>query len=85
MEMTEVKELIETYHRAGKMEQIKLPLEQLVYSEGALCELLGIDKKTLDTLRRDRGFPAIRLTSRHRCYLTGDILEWLEKHRAVSE
>jgi len=33
------------------MEELKLPLEQLVYSEAAVLELLGIDKKTLDDLR----------------------------------
>ena len=63
------------------MEEGRLSLEQLVYSEDALCELLGIDKKVLDTLRRDRGFPAIRLTSRARVYLASDVLEWMTKHK----
>lgn len=69
------------YWREARMEEIKLPLEQLVYSEDALCELLGIDKKVLDTLRRDKDFPTVRLTRRSRVYLASDVLEWLEKHR----
>lgn len=48
------------------MEELKLPLEHLVYSEAAMLELLGIDKKTLDDLRRERGFPFARLTARAR-------------------
>lgn len=61
------------------MEEMKLPLEQLVYSEAAMLELLGIDKKTLDDLRRDKGFPTVRLTSRARVYLVDEVLAWLKK------
>jgi len=63
------------------MEEIKLPLEQLVYSEDALCELLGVNKKVLDILRRGQGFPAVRLTSRARVYLRHDVLIWLGNKR----
>lgn len=56
-------------------------LEDIVISEPRLCEILGIDKKTLDALRRDRSFPTVRLTSRARVYLCRDVLEWLEKSR----
>lgn len=63
------------------MEELKLPMEHLVYSEAAMLELLGIDKKTLDDLRRERGFPAVRLTTRARVYLADEVLAWL-KHEA---
>lgn len=46
------------------MEELKFPLENQAYSEEAMLELLGIDKNTLDDLRREKGFPAIRLTKR---------------------
>ena len=54
-------------------------LEEAVLSEADLLELLGIDKGTLDDLRREKGFPAVRLTTRTRVYLAKDILGWLEQ------
>jgi hypothetical protein len=62
-----------------KMEELKLPLEQLIYSEAAMLELLGIDKKTLDALRLDKGFPFVRLTTRSRVYLSDKVLAWLKE------
>lgn len=61
------------------MEELKLPLEHLVYSEAAMLELLGVDKKTLDDLRREKGFPAVRLTARARVYLADEVLAWLKR------
>jgi len=60
------------------MEELKMPLDQLVYSEAAMLELLGIDKKTLDDLRREKGFPFVRLTARARVYLANEVLDWLK-------
>ncbi len=60
------------------MEEMKLPLEQLVYSEEAMLELLGIQKKTLDDLRREKDFPYVRLSARARVYLADEILAWLK-------
>ena len=60
-------------------------MEQLVWSEQALCELLGIEKKTLDQLRLDKGLPYIRLTARRRVYLKEDILHWLKQYRRLVE
>jgi len=60
------------------MEELKLPLEHLVYSEAAMLELLGIDKKTLDDLRREKDFPFARLTARARVYLADEVLAWLK-------
>ena len=61
------------------MDELKLPLEHLVYSEAAMFELLGVDKKTLDDLRREKGFPAVRLTVRARVYLADEVLAWLKE------
>lgn len=54
-------------------------LEEAVLSEADLLELLGIDKGTLDDLRREKSFPVVRLTTRTRVYLAKDILGWLEQ------
>ena len=62
------------------MEDMRLTLEQMVYSEAAMLELLGVDKKTLDDLRREKGFPAVRLTTRARVYLADEVVGWLKQH-----
>lgn len=62
------------------MESLNLPLEQLVYSEAAMLELLGVDKNTLDDLRREKGFPTVRLTTKARVYLADEALAWLKRH-----
>jgi len=46
-------------------------LEEAVLSEADLLELLGIDKGTLDDLRRKKVCPVVRLTTRSRVYLAG--------------
>lgn len=61
------------------MEELKIPLEHVVYSEAAMLELLGVDKKTLDDLRREKGFPFVRLTTRSRAYLADEVLGWLKE------
>ena len=67
------------FWRQMNMEESKLPLEHLVYSEAAMLELLGIDRKTLDDLRREKGFPFVRLTTRSRVYLANEVLDWLKE------
>jgi hypothetical protein len=54
-------------------------LENSVYSEAALLELLGIEQGTLNSLRLDKGFPVVRLDDRHRVYLAEDVLGWLKE------
>jgi hypothetical protein len=54
-------------------------LEEAVLSEADLLELFGIDKKTLDDLRREKGFPYVRLTARSRVYLADEALGWLKQ------
>ena len=61
------------------MEGLKMPLEQLVYSEAAMLELLGVDRETLDDLRREKNFPFVRLTTRSRVYLADEVLGWLKQ------
>ena len=61
------------------MEELKFPLENQVYSEAAVLELLGIDKKTLDDLRREKDFHFVRLTTRSRVYLANEVLDWLKE------
>ena len=61
------------------MEEVRLPLEHLVYPEAALLEALGIEKTLLDDLRRDKGFPFVRLDARHRVYLSDEVVGWLKK------
>ena len=58
-------------------------LEDAVLSEADLLELLGINKQTLDGLRLEKGFPAVRLTPKARVYLARDVLSWLEKRARV--
>ena len=54
-------------------------LNEAVYSEEDILELLGIGRGTLDTLRLEKGFPFLRLTRVKRVYLAKDVLNWLEK------
>ncbi len=61
------------------MEDLRVPLEQLVYSEVAMLELLGIEKQTLDDLRREKGFPFVRLSARARVYMADEVLGWLKE------
>jgi len=57
----------------------QLRLEDQVYSESSIIELLGVTQKTLHDLRRERGFPAVRLTARARVYLADEVLAWLKQ------
>jgi predicted DNA-binding transcriptional regulator AlpA len=50
-------------------------------TEPNLCELLGIERSTLDKLRNTRGFPYIRVTSQARIYLERDVMRWLVRQR----
>ena len=54
-------------------------LNEAVYSEEDMLELLGIKRSTLDTLRLEKGFPFLRLSMVKRVYLAKDVLNWLEK------
>ena len=60
---------------------MNLPLEQEVYPEGALLEALGLQKEVLDQLRRDKGFPFVRINMRKRLYLASEVLNWLQENQ----
>jgi DNA-binding transcriptional MerR regulator len=62
----------------------QLPLEQQIWSEQAIMELLGVDRKQLDYLRREKGFPCVRLGQRIRVYLADDILKFVKQQAAQS-
>lgn len=55
-------------------------LKDLVLSEVDLLELLNIEKRTLDTLRLEKGLPFIRLSSKCRVYLAEQVLDWLKQY-----
>lgn len=50
-----------------------------VYSEDDLLKLLDINQATLDELRREKGFPFVRLTRLKRVYLADSVLDWLKR------
>ena len=65
------------------MEQMNV--EQQVWHEKALTELLGVEKVQLDILRREEGFPYVRLNSKKRVYLAKYFVPWLEKRSTPSK
>ena len=54
-------------------------INQEVLSEVALLELLNVDRRTLDKLRREENLPYIRLDKFYRVYLSEEVLDWLQK------
>jgi len=61
------------------MENQKQTLGDQVLSEVSLLELLNVEQLALDSLRREKGFPFIRLNSKCRVYLADDVLDWLKQ------
>ena len=54
-------------------------LEQQIWNEQAILELLGINRKQLDYLRLEKGFPCARLGPKVRLYLADDVLKFIEE------
>ena len=54
-------------------------IHQEVLSEVTLLELLNVDKRTLDKLRREDNLPYIRLDKFYRVYMAEEVLDWLRK------
>ena len=54
-------------------------IHQEVLSEVALLELLNVDKRILDKLRREENLPYIRLDKFYRVYMAEEVLDWLRK------
>ena len=63
------------------MQNQEQTLKSQVLSEVDLLELLNVEQPTLDTLRREKGLPFIRLTTKSRVYLANDVLDWLKRYR----
>ena len=53
-------------------------LEQQVWNEQSIMELLGVNRKQLDHLRLEKGFPCVRLARRVRVYLANEVLEFVK-------
>jgi len=56
-----------------------LELEQQIWNEQAMLELLGISRKQLDYLRLEKGFPTVHLGQRVRVYLADDVLNFVKQ------
>ena len=56
-------------------------LRDQVLSEVDLLELLNVEQPLLDTLRREKGLPFIRLSMKHRVYLADEVLDWLKQQQ----
>ena len=54
-------------------------LEQQVWNEEAVMELLGINRKQLDRLRQNKGFPCVHLGQRIRVYLADEVLDFVKQ------
>ncbi|MFC1938274.1 hypothetical protein ACFLVS_02360 [Chloroflexota bacterium] len=54
-------------------------LEQQIWNEQAIFELLGINRKQLDYLRLEKGFPYVHLGQRLRVYLANEVLDFVKQ------
>jgi len=54
-------------------------LEQQIWSEQAIMDLLGINRKQLDYLRLEKGFPCVHLAQRVRVYLADEVLDFVKQ------
>jgi len=53
-----------------------------VVSELDLLLTLNISRRTLDTLRLEKGFPVVRLSLQNRVYVIPSVVDWLRQHEA---
>ena len=61
----------------------KMEKERLI-SETDLLKILGLRKPELDKLRREKGLPFIRFSSKSRAYFLTDLIDWSRKNRTVN-
>ena len=59
----------------------RLELTKDVWSEQAIMELLGINQKQLDNLRREKDLPCVHLNRRVRVYFADEVMKFLEAIR----
>ena len=55
------------------------PLEQQIWNEQTIMELLGVSRKQLDYLRLEKGFPCVHLAQRVRVYLANEVLDFVKQ------
>ena len=58
--------------------------ERLI-SESDLLKILGLKKPELDRIRREKGLPFVRFSSKSRAYFLSDLLEWAKRNRIVPD
>ena len=55
-------------------------LGKSVVSEADLCWTMGVDRRVLDGLRAQKGFPTVYLNRNTRVYLVAEVADWLKQH-----
>ena len=55
-------------------------LSKHVISELDLLTTLNISRSTLDSLRREKGFPMVRLSLQAKVYLISSVTDWLSNN-----
>ena len=61
-----------------------MDLEEEIWNEERLLELLKVDKSTLSRLIRDEMFPIIRLGNK-RAFLAESVLKWMKERESVGK
>ncbi len=61
-----------------------MDLEQEIWSEERILELLKLDKNQLSRLIRDEGFPVVRLGN-SRAFLAESVLKWIKERESVGK
>jgi len=61
-----------------------MDLEEEIWSEERLLELLKVDKSTLSRLIRDEKFPIIRLGNK-RAFLAESVLKWMKERETIGK
>jgi len=59
------------------------PTLENIITEETMLELLGLKKEALGVLRRDKGLPFLKISTRSRVYLESDVVSWLTSRRVV--
>lgn len=60
-----------------------LNLGDVLFSETSILKLFELKKSELARLRRKRGLPYVKLSSKCRVYLFSDLLTWATENRVV--
>ena len=52
-------------------------------TEAELLKLLNIKPSELNSMRREKGLPFVKISMRSRAYLEKDVLEWMQGRRII--